>query len=179
MNRVSKTSVREVLTKYLSDELRDDIMNEIENARIEEAKSVLGMSVLDWFDRFDTPTEVIWAADSEGFGKAGDAVYGNMNDLRIVGTVGGNRGIVLMVWWDREWKDAKKRFIITLPSGLTLDFHETHWEAAAERAISNGLEDFTVSKWLGKSYGKSENLTERVGRVSCGKICKKFYGPIL
>ena len=180
MNRVSKASVREVLTKYLSDELRDDIMNEIENARTEEEKSVVGMSVLDYLDRFDTPVEVVWAADSEGFGKAGDDVCGSLSNLKIFGIVGDNRGIVLLVWKDWvDWKDAKKLFLITPKIGIVKEYYATDWESAANAAIADGWEDFTVSRWFGKSFGHNDNLTERVGRVSCGKICKSFNGPIM
>jgi len=180
MNRVSKISIKDILGKYVTNDMRDDIMSAIDDASIDEVNDVVGMSVRDYFKRFDDSVSLYWAADSEGFGKAGDCIYGVSDNLIIRGFVGlpGRGPVALMAWWDfRDWDSANKRFVMTPNDGSPFDVYARCWEDSASKAISDGHTDFTVSRWIGKDYD-GHDLTNRVGVVSCGCICKNHYGLI-
>jgi len=106
-NRVSKVSVREVLREYLADELVDDILMDIEKKQIAERESEAGMTYGEWKSRFDDDVSLVWADDSgAGFGRKGDPVYGNCDDMRIVKIVTGAHKKVLHLWYgDRnDWR---------------------------------------------------------------------------
>ena len=83
-NRVSKIQVKEILGKYLENDLVNKIYWEIVGADENDMKNVIGMTVSEWRARFDDDFELVWADDTNaGFGKRGDSVYGNSDDCVI------------------------------------------------------------------------------------------------
>ena len=85
--RVSRKAVLDVLTDKLALALAYDLYDEICRIDDEDARNMVGMTVKEWRERFDNEYRIVWAADTcAGFGKAGDSVYGNPDDLVIVET---------------------------------------------------------------------------------------------
>ena len=97
--RVSKVAVLDTLKKYLADDLANDIFEEIVKTDETDYQSMIGMTMKEWNERFDDDHEVVWAEDTgAGFGKAGDPVYGNMDDCIICMTMRDMHRLALCVW---------------------------------------------------------------------------------
>lgn len=113
-NRVSKPVVMEILKKYLDDQLAWKIFEDIEKADEKEAASEIGMTYGEWKERFDERLKaVVWAADTHaGFGKAGDPVYGNADDLKIVMIKTDYKGKTLCLWDDvlGDWRKGADKW---------------------------------------------------------------------
>lgn len=100
-NQVSKVQVREILRKYLADDLADRMFWEIVEADENDRNHMIGMTMGEWMERFDDDFEVLWAADTNaGFGKHGDTVYGNIDDCVIITTSWDGHKYTLLVWCD-------------------------------------------------------------------------------
>lgn len=98
-NQVSKFQVREILRKYLADDLANRMFWEIVDADENDRKNMIGMTMAEWMERFDDDFEVVWAADTNaGFGKRGDSVYGNIDDCVITSTRWNGHKYTLLVW---------------------------------------------------------------------------------
>lgn len=85
--RVSRKAVMDVLKDKLSLALAYDIYVEICKIDDNDADSIIGMTVYEFRERFDNDYRLVWYEDTgAGFGKAGDSVYGNSDDLVIIMT---------------------------------------------------------------------------------------------
>lgn len=109
MNRVSKVSVETALERFLTDDLRAKIMEDIEYWDRREAETEVGMLYGDWARRFDEEDfDVVWAADSgAGFGEKGWTVYGDCDNMRIVKITKSGHKKTLHLWYDGrdDWRD--------------------------------------------------------------------------
>lgn len=106
--RVSKVAVLDTLKKYLADELANDIFEEIVKIDENDYRSMIGMTIKEWNERFDEKHEVVWADDTcAGFGRAGDPVCGNMDDCVICMTMQDMNRLCLCVWCEGLYTDNK------------------------------------------------------------------------
>ena len=106
-NQVSKVQVKEILRKYLTDDLANRMFWEIVDADETDRKNMIGMTMAEWMERFDDDFEVVWADDTNaGFGKRGDTVYGNLDDCVICRTDWDGHRYKLWVWCEPLHSEA-------------------------------------------------------------------------
>lgn len=120
-NQVSKLEVREILHKYLDEKLANRIFWEIVDADEYDRKHMIGMTCGEWLERFDDDFRTVWADDTNaGFGKAGDSVYGNINDCIICRTSWDGHEYTLFVWC--EPLHSEKSFV----NAAVAEYHKRH-----------------------------------------------------
>lgn len=109
-NRVSKPAVQEILNKYLDEKLANKIFWAICDKDEEDQKNAVGMTVKEWKERNEHDYRIVWADDTgAGFGKRGDSVYGDSDNLIICCIERYGRELTLHVWGEALASD--KAFI--------------------------------------------------------------------
>lgn len=152
-NRVSKVSVREVVGKYLSDELLSRVMADIERAASLERAGQIGMTYGEWKERFDDNHSPRWAANTQGFGKAGAAVGGDCDDCRIVSIVSDGETKVLLLWDDLMgvYDEAEKPYLIKPTDGMLriIGDYRSLKDCAVDANEKFGLRAYDIFRWSG------------------------------
>ena len=104
--RVSKPAVEAVLEKYLDHALARKIFCDIVDSDEEDHRNMIGMTYVEWKERFDDDRQLVWADDTPGFGKAGGSVYGNADNCIICCTRKDMHGYTLCLW-EEVWASDK------------------------------------------------------------------------
>lgn len=108
--RISKPAILEALNKYLEKDLANKIFYTACDIDEHDRKNMIGMTCKEWSERFDDDWEIVWADNTNaGFGKQGDSVYGNVDDLVICRTDYDGHRYRLWVW--HEVLDSSLPFI--------------------------------------------------------------------
>lgn len=116
-NRVDITSLEEILRKHLGDAAAR-IMDSVVSKALDE--DWVGMTYGEWKKTHDDEHHAVWMADMK-YGFAGNTVWGDVDDCRIVKVVsGGVDEIKVLHLWNDEWGDWKKartRYMICWDDG--------------------------------------------------------------
>ena len=141
----------EALKEFLPMDVAVKIYDRIYDEDIKEEEGQLGMTFGDWKSRFDDDFEAVWAADTPGFGRAGNGCCGDCDDCRIVQIDRGRHQKTLYLWDDAfvSLAEAKKPFLIRNEDGTEIKALYVDIGDAISGAKERGFKKFEIFRWGG------------------------------